>query len=158
MNALQRRRTKLAVWAVIPLLALGIAGCGTQQNKEADGGKPRAEQSIQDWQVSYASCMRQEGVDVPDPGKDGNQAVPATEDSPLQIAANKTCLEKIGEPPVGDKETSPEEVGEGALDTNKCLRENGVDVKDPAAGEMTVLPDVSQDILDKCGLVGVPAG
>lgn len=158
MRVFQRQQTKLAVWAAIPLLAFGIAGCGALQDKGADEGKPQAEQSLRDWSVDYASCMRQEGVDVPDPGKDG-QAMPATEGSPLEEAASKTCLERIGDPPVGDKESSPEEVQEGILDTNKCLRENGVDVKDPVAGGLSVLPEgVTQDTLDKCGLVGAPAG
>ncbi len=52
------------------LVALALAACGSSDEAATDGtASPQA--SGQDAMVEFARCMREHGVDMPDPGSDG---------------------------------------------------------------------------------------
>src|ERR1044071_1524367 len=85
---------------------------------------------------AYAKCMREHGVDMPDPEVDGDGGVSMSiEDGGAGKAtidkADKECRHLMpngGEPP----EVSPEDL-DRMREEAQCLRDHGVDAKDPTA-------------------------
>ncbi|WP_431031313.1 hypothetical protein [Plantibacter sp. RU18] len=154
-----RRRTaaRFAVLLALPLLVGSLAACsGNTPDPKSSSG---AEQTFEDWQVDFASCMRGEGVDMPDPGKDGSSAALRIDEENAEAfqTASDTCIERLGEPPAPPEGTKTEaEFFEEQLKMAECFRENGIDTPDPVKGQgMTIPADVPEDVLEACGL---PAG
>lgn len=110
-----------------------------------------------EWQLDYSACMREQGIDMPDPTAGG--AVQAIDPSKIDMAAfeaaDTACVEELGAPPVPEG-PSEEEIREQQLELTKCLREQGIDIDDPKPGEGVGLPSVSDEVAEACGL-GAPA-
>jgi hypothetical protein len=137
------------------ITALAIAGCGSEKNKgdgvataggtptatstNADAGAKEGDQAGQ--MRKFAQCMRDHGVNMPDPEIDsegrvgiqfgGGDAPDTPENREKFEAAQKECQQYLpngGEPPKLD----PADV-EKLRQFSKCMRENGVpDFPDPA--------------------------
>jgi hypothetical protein len=140
------RIRSLAVLAVLPIV-LGLSACGGDKSGNgvatAGGGDPAASaspgQSIdaRDAQLRYAQCMRENGIDVPDPepGK------------PVRITGNgdKTNYDKLQaaqkkcQPILEQGGVAPDPNDPARQDANlkfaQCMREHGVNVPDPKPGE-----------------------
>ena len=147
--------------AVLALLLLAVAavasGCGPTSS-EADGvaaldnasdttseteedGDGDANEDPEEAALAWAKCMRQHGVDVPDPQFDeGRLTIRAGGrgrrlddiDSDKFQKAEKECgapFGRRGGPPISDEER--EELQEAMLAFAKCMREHGVDMPDP---------------------------
>lgn len=133
-------------------LALLLAGCGggnnpnvasisspntTSSKAPAPGGGNQGKGDYQDAFRKYAKCMRDNGYNMPDPV--GDDAVPGINpNDPKYDSAAKAC--KQLEPP------APEDQNDPALQDKmrkyaSCMREHGVDVKDPGPGEGMALPN-----------------
>lgn len=91
--------------------------------------------------VKYAGCMRDHGIDMPDPGPDGAMmamAVPAGGADSAEIKkmddASNACRKWL---PNGGEVTEKQkaEQREQDLKLAKCLREHGLDVPDPQPGQ-----------------------
>ena len=95
--------------------------------------------------LQFAQCMREHGIDMPDPvvGDDGGVMVQVggPDQEPGEVpdreeldAANKDCqkfLERAGagfEPP---SEEDQKKMQEHALEFSKCMRDHGIDMPDP---------------------------
>lgn len=140
-----------ALLALVPLLALtacgpvddgpGVAsadGAGTTQDSGttgAPGGGDDAAADLDDDELAleFAACMRDNGVDMPDPDTDGGgMAVTLGGDGtdPADVdAAFEACKEFLpngGEP----VEMSPEDL-EAMRAYAQCMREHGIDMPDP---------------------------
>ncbi|GAA2605902.1 hypothetical protein GCM10010399_41090 [Dactylosporangium fulvum] len=79
----------------------------------------------------FAKCMREHGVDVPDPGPDGNLQINGGGggDRSKVLAAAEACQQYM--PNGGDlKNLSPEQLEQGRAFA-KCMREHGVNMLDP---------------------------
>jgi hypothetical protein len=92
---------------------------------------------VQDAQVRYSRCMRERGIDMPDPGADEQMRI-EIDDPGAWEEAEEECrpiLEEI----VGTFEPPSEEeqarMREQALEFAKCMREHGVDMPDPQFGD-----------------------
>jgi len=100
--------------------------------------------------LKFAKCMREHGVDMPDPvvQDDGNggggvaiqvggpDAAPVDKDT--MDAANKECQHFLAESAKNFDPPSPEEqekMKEQALEFAKCMREHGIDMPDPQFSE-----------------------
>lgn len=150
--ATARRLRSLGVAA---LLTLALVGC-TKPSSSSDvaslaGGegatattaaKPKTKEDAQDAMRQFAKCMREHGIDMPDPQDDGDGKVifggPAGGNPPDKAkmeAANKACepLMKDAVRNGGPKPDPAEEakMREDALQFAKCMREHGVDMPDP---------------------------
>lgn len=123
-----RRRT-LAALALVPALALGLPGCGD------DGGGSGTAKAASDQEKmrKYAKCMRDNGVDMPDPSGDGKVVIRQS-GGPRQAggprgdaeiaAAQKKCRHLMpngGKPP---KVTAEDAAKLRAF--SKCMRDNGI--------------------------------
>lgn len=142
----------------IPLLVWGLAACSSPPSEEdagkSDGKSAGAEMTSEQWQVEFAACMREEGIDMPDP-KNGQVTSSTTNDPEAMKAASQTCLEKLGDPPAPtaeEQQKGAEEFEKVIEETVECYRDKGYDVADPAPGEAPNIPkDVPADVVDECG-------
>ena len=122
---------------ILPFLAaaLLLTACGS----DSDNGKPsRAE--MEEQALKFAQCMREQGIDMPDPEFGGDGAImqrigghgDARRIDPARMErAMEACREFQ---PSRDIELSPEEEQEmrdRMLAHTECMREHGVDMPDP---------------------------
>ncbi|RIQ22803.1 hypothetical protein DY240_13425 [Jiangella rhizosphaerae] len=148
--------------------ALLFAGCGGDDGEaevaSAGGTAAAVAEATEDSELSqdeqalaFAECLRENGLDVPDPepgqrggfgGFGGSGALGDDVDEETFQAAMEACR---GLAPTFDRERdlSPEQQ-EQLLELTECLRDQGIDVPDPGAGGFgggTGLGDVDRDEL-----------
>jgi hypothetical protein len=135
---------RMALLAVVPaLLALtGCAGGGDDSGvATANGGKAadaKATPSLnpRDAQLKFAQCMRQNGVDMPDPepGQAGVRIQSKKGERGKTDAAMKKCGPFLEAGRIGPKPDDPK-VRDQMLKLAQCLRQHGVNVPDPQPGQ-----------------------
>jgi hypothetical protein len=121
---------------ILPLLlaaAASLTACGSDDN---DGRPSRAE--MEDMALKFAQCMREHGIDMPDPQfEEGGRMTqriggPGQRIDPKRMeAAQEACREFQ---PKVDVDMSPEEEQElrdQILAHTQCMREHGIDMPDP---------------------------
>ncbi|MCG8924229.1 hypothetical protein [Lentzea sp. CC55] len=144
--------------ALLFALLLGLTACGS----EPAANEPKKDETAD--MVEFAQCMRENGIDMPDPeGESGaiRMAVPAegAGDGEKMKTAHEACKQHL--PNGGEfKPPSPEEQDEMRRQA-KCMRDRGYNWPDPkfeggGPAETIELPDmedpgVKQDMKD-CGL------
>ncbi|CAN5218894.1 hypothetical protein BH11ACT4_BH11ACT4_02710 [soil metagenome] len=160
MSITRNGKRKLAALLVTPALLLAFTACSSAPAGSGPGGStpPPASMSASDWRVAFAGCMREQGIDMTDPG-DGGQGVSITgSNQDAMAAAAQKCQAELGPiPPLSQAEQDAQdaESQKTMLAAAKCLRDNGVDVADPKPGDTVKVPDgTPQDVLDKCGVGG----
>jgi hypothetical protein len=149
--------------AALPLLALLLVtlllgGCGSPDSSAgvasaagrsgAGTTTPAPSLSPQEKALKFAQCMREHGVDMPDPQttKDGGGMViggPGMSKvaKPTMERAQRACqkiLESVKPPELSDEEE--QKLKERALKFAQCMREQGIDFPDPqfqSGGGMT---------------------
>ena len=131
---------------VLILLAAGLAAGGAcaGSDKSAD-----ARTNPEDAMLAFARCMREHGVDMPDPDTSGGRggvmtfsaaASAGDGDSGATLdpgadtfqAANEACKDLLGD--IGPQNMSPEqtkEMQDQALAFSRCMRDHGVNMPDP---------------------------
>ena len=120
--------------AVLALSALAIAACGEDDGTGGDSAATR-EQKNRDAQLAYARCMRENGIDMPDPSPNqrGIQLSVPKGTSPDKVdEADKACQKHLEA--VKGPDLSPEQekkFQEAALAQARCMREHGIDMPDP---------------------------
>ncbi len=135
-------------WAVIALAPaiFGLAACGGKAGDDgvASGGTGKASASAspsqsldpRDAQLKFAQCMRQNGVNIPDPAPDERGFKITSKDSDRQKvqAAMKKCQQYMQ---AGGKLGNPNDpkVRDQMLKFAQCMRQHGVDMADPQPGE-----------------------
>ena len=124
--------------AGVLLAGLALAACGTDDPSASGGGGGGAsDQERRDAAIAFAECMRENGVDMPDPQFDENgrmmlEMQPGN-DPEATKEAQEECQKHL-EAVRGGAEPSEEqqaEMRERALAFAECMRENGVDFPDP---------------------------
>ena len=139
------RTTRITSTLVVALSTLAFAACGGDGDGAAGGGKNTADDR-KDGALKFAQCMRENGVDMPDPQTDENgrvvivgggpgEAGKAMEDPDFQKAdaACRKFLQNALPPKMSEAEQK--EFKDKALAHAKCMREQGVDFPDPRIGE-----------------------
>lgn len=141
-----------AAAAAIAVLALVAAGCGgssgsssgevasiggTTTSAAAAAAASPASSSTDRQEVilEYTQCMRDEGIDLPDPNFSGGRGRLGLNgvdpDDPDFQAAQEKCrpiLERIRQEfDAGDRQA----LQDAALEFAQCMRKNGIDVEDP---------------------------
>lgn len=149
-----RERARAATLLATGLLAGLLAGCGTGDGGGADvasvtGAGTQAAASAQPTEdpkekaLKFAQCMRENGIDVPDPKPGQGVRLTLRPGSEQQMEkARAACKE--WEPAGGER-------GGGRNDERlramaACMRENGVEnFPDPENGMMRITPEVGED-------------
>ncbi|HCT75509.1 MAG TPA: hypothetical protein DGG94_17680 [Micromonosporaceae bacterium] len=147
--------TKLTVSAAVLVCALALAGCGKKQDDGIatagqNGNKPSGapvSEDLQERARQFAQCMRDQGIDMPDPefSEDGGMAFKAGEPggsgtvegggpsdtiNPKEdMGKFKTAMEACKQyMPNGGKMGEPDPEMEAKMrEFAKCMRENGVE-------------------------------
>ncbi|MHA7133457.1 hypothetical protein [Oerskovia turbata] len=159
----------VALSACAPDAAPGVASAGdgdasssTEQTGKSAEDLTDAER--EDLAREFARCMRENGVDMPDPGADGGGVITldGSTDEGAMDAAFEACKEFLpdgGEP----AKLSPEDL-EAQRKYAQCMREQGIDMPDPDPnGGMTMAGEVGdieafEAALEACDEVGATAG
>lgn len=157
-TAFRRARATLTAALLAPVLLFGVAACSPQQEDPASAPETgTSDTPFFDWQLAFAECMRDEGVDVPDPENSsmGGMAVDSSIDMAAFQAAAEVCRTELGEPPA-PSESERSDMEQDALvwlrEAAECYRENGYDMADPKLGESPDFPtDAPQEIVEECG-------
>jgi hypothetical protein len=127
------------------LLAIAACGGGDKGNGVASlGGSDKATTTRADAgsdnrqrALAYARCMRQHGIDMPDPKFDAAgrmaQQLPAGvgPDDPQFKAADQACKQYA---PSGEPEKPDPQTQQQMLAYARCMRQHGIDMPDPKPG------------------------
>ena len=125
-------------------LATGVGACGGGEGDSRSGDRAG---ELRDAGIKFARCMRENGVDMPDPKTDENGVTIANgsdestgpnggQPSSRFRAAEQKCREHLKD--VKPPQLSPEQAKEfkqRALAHAKCMRDNGVNFPDPRFSE-----------------------
>jgi hypothetical protein len=103
---------------------------------------PRSNEEFQDAALEYAQCMREHGVDMPDPEFEGEGGVlmqmPDGANRDEVEAAEEECRPIMDEVAPEPEEIDPEqqaEMQDQLLEVAQCMREKGHDMPDPEVDE-----------------------
>jgi hypothetical protein len=149
-----RRKLGLAatVGAIAVALTFVLAACGGSSESEGvaslpdttgttdgsqgsdDGGSSQTDP--RDAALAFAQCMRERGVDVPDPDASGGlqQTTRPGEEAEVE-RAQRACLPLLRNAGTQLTEDQQSVMQEAQLAFAKCMREHGVDYPDPKFGE-----------------------
>lgn len=135
--------------ACVGLVLLSLTACGDSSDDGGgvaslsdDGGDSDATSDDTEQQaLEWAQCMRDEGVDVPDPetDEDGNVQMGRIQVGPggdIDPEAFQDATETCGNPP--GREMSPQDqsaMQDAALEFAQCMRDKGYDFPDPTFNE-----------------------
>jgi hypothetical protein len=130
-----------AVGTVLLAAVLGLAGCRGSSHHPgvatAGGGahgasaSPTASVDPEEAQRQFTQCMREHGVDVPDPdtGQSGGGGVRIQASAGSKVeAALQACQKYL---PAGKLSSPNPQQLEQAREFAKCMRDHGVDIPDP---------------------------
>jgi hypothetical protein len=156
-----RRMAQLVLLPIVlALSAFSIAACGDGKGSApgvASGGGTAAPSASaggnapidgQDAQLKFAQCMRENGVNMPDP-KPGEPArvTDTNVDQARLEAATKKCQPLLQAGGGGIDPNDPA-VRDAFVKFAKCMRDHGVDMPDPGPnGQMQIPTGVSQEKL-----------
>jgi len=126
---------------LVALLATAsLAACGGEEPSSGTGANGGGKSTDpKQAMLDYAKCMRDNGVDMPDPEFDGNhvkQMGPKNVDKTKMRAAEKACAsirEAVKPPELSDEKKA--EFKKAALANAKCMREQGINFPDPVFDE-----------------------
>jgi hypothetical protein len=115
--------------ATLALLAMTLllAACGGGSGDSGSGDSASEKAGLK-----YARCMREHGVDMPDPGPNGEVRLRARpgEESKIQ-AAQKACSKYLAGLARKASPAQQQAMQDAALRYARCMRQNGVDFPDP---------------------------
>jgi hypothetical protein len=126
---------RLSAAALLAAGALGLAACGGDGDAAAGESD---EQKVREAQVKFAQCMREQGIDFPDPATAGAGPIKVGGDAtPEELRdAEKACAKfREGIEPPELSEAEQQEFKEAALAHARCMREHGIDFPDPTFSE-----------------------
>ena len=119
--------------ALLALSALGLAACGDDAPSAA--GSPESKGKGREAELKFASCMRKEGIDYPDPGADGRRDIRVGGDSGISPEdferASKACEKYRKDIRREISAEDQQKFKESALAHSRCMREHGIEFPDP---------------------------
>jgi hypothetical protein len=159
-----RRAIQLALLSVAALSALSLTACSDKNAANtgvaSGGGTPassasasggNAQMNGQDAQLKFAQCMRENGVNIPDPqpGQPLRMTDPNASQAKME-AATKKCqplLQAGGGGPINPNDPA---VQDAMVKFTQCMRAHGVNIPDPGPGGQMQIPNgVAQDKLQQ---------
>ena len=138
------RRASALVGALALIVAASACGGRDAGDARADGGRTTAggqnARDMQEAMLDYAECMRENGVDMPDPQGGGFVITPDSDPSQgdreafrKADAKCRTHLRNVKPPELSEEQKQAFE--KAALEHARCMREHGIDLPDPTMNE-----------------------
>jgi hypothetical protein len=132
-------RARAALLAILTLATLTAVACGGDDDGSGGGGGGISEADVQDAGLSYARCMRERGIDMPDPqpGVAGLRGLAVDEDrrnEPGFREAESECRKHLEDLVSEVDEDQRREFEQARLELARCMRDKGFDVPDPRQG------------------------
>ena len=139
-------------------LTLALTGCGSDAGggtgvasvnggtgtQAAASAKPSEDPQAKG--LKFAQCMRENGVDVPDPDSSGRFMMKFDKNTPQEKvqAAQEACKQYA---PSGTRQGGGDpKMAENLRKLAQCMRDNGVEsYPDPEGGMMRITPEVGED-------------
>jgi hypothetical protein len=135
-----------AIGALAIALTLVVAACGggddssgvasltdtgqtTTNGSEGSGGASPEER--REAELKFAQCMREHGVDMPDPVNGRFELRVRPRDQQKAAEAQQACGKYLEDVAPRISEEDQARMREAALDYAKCMREHGIDMADP---------------------------
>jgi hypothetical protein len=112
----------------------GVASLG--EGSSTNGSTTTAERDPEQAALDYAKCMREQGVDMPDPGANGElqlQVGPGNKDKVEKAQRKCEPLLENARPKLSEEQQSV--MQDALLAFARCMREHGIDMPDPQFGE-----------------------
>ncbi|WP_433418491.1 hypothetical protein ACQP1V_02690 [Microtetraspora malaysiensis] len=125
-------------------LALTLAGCGAADKSDGVAGanstaatpaaSPSAPVDRREAELKFAECMRERGVDVPDPGPGGGISIKSGKGAEQKVAKAQQACKHFMDAAVGDggKQGIDQKELDALVKFAQCMRDHGIDMKDPA--------------------------
>jgi hypothetical protein len=127
--------------ALLAACALAFAACGDAPESSADKDGPtigKPDEATRQAELKFAQCMREQGIDFPDPQAGGKGLARIGEGtSPEEMRdAEKACekYRKDIKPPELSEEQQ-QKFKDAALAHARCMRDHGIDFPDPTFSE-----------------------
>ena len=130
-------RIHTLIAAALTTSALTLAACGDHPSTNGDSAS-NGQNQMADAALKYARCMRENGVDMPDP-KPGQGGIRLSQPKGVSQSTMRTADEacrkylKAVKPPEMSEEQQ-KEFREAALANARCMREHGINLPDPTFG------------------------
>jgi hypothetical protein len=144
---MNRQRTTLGMLVAAPLLLMALVACGPEDDSTSiatAGGaaahsataRPSIPKDRQEQRLQLAQCLRDHGINVPDPDANGQPggggaAAIATQNPDKFNKAMDACRQFAGGADV--RRTFSPEDQQKMLEYTQCLRAHGVEISDPDA-------------------------
>jgi hypothetical protein len=138
-------KVKLAAGLLLPALFMLVTACGADggdggkvasvnSGAPSSGDQPKGanlDPADDDKIREFAKCMRENGIDMPDPKGGVVQAMPAPEGGDLEKMnkASDACKKFL--PNGGEYQEPSQEEKDKMREQAKCMREHGIDMPDP---------------------------
>jgi hypothetical protein len=125
--------------------ALALTGCGADAPAAAPSAKPSMDPHERG--VRFAQCMREHGVDVPDPepGKGMTMKFDGSVSRETVDKAMEACREWAPQGLTGGGTVDPKQ-DEAMRKLSQCMRDNGVEAfPDPEGGGIRMGPEAGND-------------
>jgi len=161
------RHRFMAPLAIVVALVLLTTACSSDDDGESvatlgDGesttsSTPASDQDLEGALLAFAECMRDEGVNVPDPQIDedgrltfGAGAGNIDPNDPDVQAAFEACQDELPDFGQGIRFDPEQEAAfqDAQLEFARCMRENGVEIPDPTGDGIMLGPDSGIDPTD----------
>ncbi|WNV82058.1 hypothetical protein [Umezawaea sp. Da 62-37] len=145
-------KAKLATGLLVPVLFALVTGCGAKDDggngvasvksgsPTSSSGTPKGaslDPADMDKIREFAKCMRDNGVDMPDPQEGGGVIALGSASSEDEVGmekmnkANEACKQFL--PDGGEFKEPSQEEKDKMREQAKCMREHGIDMPDPDA-------------------------
>jgi hypothetical protein len=115
----------------------GVASLGSPSPEPGSSEEPQASIDPEEAALAFAQCMREHGVDMPDPqvGSNGEMSFsigvgPGKGDRSQLQEAQEACQDLMPGA-FGEPREIPQEQRDAMLAFAKCMRDNGIDMPDP---------------------------
>jgi hypothetical protein len=132
--------TRLILVAFAATASLAVAACGADGKKASSNSPATREAAMRKSLLKFAQCMREHGVDMPDPQFDGGrvqmQMGGKNIDADKARTAQKACQHFQDEvKPPAMSEADKQKFRKQALANARCMREHGINMPDPTFDE-----------------------
>ena len=129
-------KTRLLLAAVAATASLAACGGGEEPASSGDSKEAKNRKAMLD----FARCMRENGVDMPDPQFEGGRVTmragsPGMNPDKMRAAEEACAKYRDAVKPPEMSEAQSAEFKKQALAHSRCMRENGIDMPDPTFDE-----------------------